>query len=310
MDSGAGTRHVLGMSRITAPNGPPAAGSRHDATIALPDGRRLGYACYGDADGPPVVYLHGYPSSRLEPGLMPPLRGVRLIAPDRPGYGLSDARPGRTLLDWPADVAALLDALGLDRVALVGMSGGGPYAAACAYAIPDRLTATALVCPLGPPGLGWEAGSPAGLLLNLGRRPRALRMTAHMARRLVNGRDPVALARLLRRGLGLPYATPDLMQNQFGSRLVAGWREALRTGVDGPLDDACIYAAPWGFAAAGIGGRVSIWHGLADRTVPPAAGRWYAAQIPGAKARFLPGEGHFSLVFNHHRAILDDVLGR
>lgn len=282
--------------------------TRRDATIRLPDGRALGYAEFGDPAGPPVLYFHGYPSSRLEPELLPDLPAVRLISPDRPGYGLSDAKPGRRLLDWPQDVANLLDALGLGRVALVGMSGGGPYAAACAHAIPDRLSATALVCPLGPAGLGWEVGSPSSLLLNLGRRPLALRVTAHMARRLVRTRDPVALARMLRNRLGMPYATPDLARNQFGDRLVNGWREALRTGIHGPLDDARTYAAPWGFDVAGINGRVSVWHGLADVTVPPASGRWYAQHIPGAKANFIAGEGHFSLVFNHAPAILADVL--
>ncbi|MGI4944133.1 MAG: alpha/beta fold hydrolase, partial [Janthinobacterium lividum] len=92
---------------------------------------------YGDPAGPPVLYFHGWPASRLEAGLIPDL-SVRLLALDRPGYGRSTPQPGRTLLDWPADVAAVADRLGLAKFHVVGLSGGGPYAAACALALPDR----------------------------------------------------------------------------------------------------------------------------------------------------------------------------
>lgn len=310
----------------SAPPGPagPASG-RRDGVLRLPDGRLLGYAEYGDPAGPPLLYFHGYPSSRLEAGLIP-LRHVRLIAPDRPGYGLSAPQPGRRLLDWPADVAALLDHLGLARAAVLGMSGGGPYAAVCAHALPDRVTATALVCGIAPPDgpgdgpgdgtddgpgkeTGWAGGSPAGFLLRLGRRPVTLRLAATAARQLVRNTDPLAVATMLRARAGLPPSDRGLLGPGVGDRIVAGWREALRSGIAGPLSDAAIYAAPWGFALEEIRGRVAVWHGTADTTVPVAAGRRFAARIPGATAHFLAGEGHFSLIFNHHPAILEDLLG-
>src|SRR3954471_17322215 len=103
-------------------------GGPRNNTITLPGGRRLGYAKYGDPDAMPVLYCHGFPSCRLEPSMLP-VSGIRLIALDRPGYGLSEPLPGRTLRDWPRDVAAAADALGLHRFAVVGVSGGAPYAA-------------------------------------------------------------------------------------------------------------------------------------------------------------------------------------
>src|SRR5512140_1859845 len=99
--------------------------------ISLPDGRKMTYAEYGDPDGKPIFYFHGNPGSRLDPKMVEPelLRKfhARFIAPDRPGMGGSDFLPGRKMSDWPADVTALADGLHLDRFAILGISGGGPY---------------------------------------------------------------------------------------------------------------------------------------------------------------------------------------
>ena len=128
-------------------------------TMRLKDGRRLGYAEYGDPAGAPIVYFHGGGvGSRL---LARPLAPVatelkcRIIAPDRPGIGLSDFQLRRTILDWPADVCELADALKIQRFSVFSESGGTPYVAACTCKIPERLTAAAIVagtCPLDTPG--------------------------------------------------------------------------------------------------------------------------------------------------------------
>jgi len=134
--------------RVTE-GGPPAT----DREIRLPDGRRLGYAEYGDLTGKPVFFFHGWPSSRLflrSQAAVTAAQGVRVIACERPGFGLSDFQPKRQLLDWPVDVLALADALGIDRFAVAGHSGGGPYAAACAFKIPSRVTAAAIISGLAP----------------------------------------------------------------------------------------------------------------------------------------------------------------
>jgi pimeloyl-ACP methyl ester carboxylesterase len=124
-------------------------------TIRLKDGRLLGYAEYGAPEGKPVFYCHGFPSSRLDwpifdSDAIATRLNARIIAADRPGTGLSDFKSGRQILDWPDDVIELADALQVDRFAMLGISGGGPYAEACALKIPRRLTATAIVCGMGP----------------------------------------------------------------------------------------------------------------------------------------------------------------
>ncbi len=127
---------------------------RDDNILKLPDGRQLGYAEYGDPEGKPVFLFHGTPNSRLLYGLMPdcPFRpGLHLIAPDRPGYGLSDFYPpGHSIVDYPDDIVVLANALGIDKFAVFGASGGGPPALACAWKIPERLTAVGLWGSEGP----------------------------------------------------------------------------------------------------------------------------------------------------------------
>ena len=123
-----------------------------DRIVRLADGRALAYAEWGAPDGFPVFGFHGSPGSRRTHlgEEAPRSADVRLILPDRPGFGLSDPQPGRALLDWPRDVAALADHLGVDRFAVYGFSGGGPYALACAWAMPERVTAAAVVGGEGP----------------------------------------------------------------------------------------------------------------------------------------------------------------
>ena len=125
--------------------------TRQNQQIKLPAGRALGYAEYGAPEGIPVFYFHGFPSSRLDWQLVNDDAvlldlNVRVIAPDRPGYGLSDYKSGRKMVDWPADVLELANALQIDRFAVLGISGGGPYAASCAAGIDDRLIKTGIVC--------------------------------------------------------------------------------------------------------------------------------------------------------------------
>jgi pimeloyl-ACP methyl ester carboxylesterase len=124
---------------------------RTDADIQLSGKRLLAYAEYGDPGGVPVFLFHGLPGSRLAWGLLPdnPFPpGLRIVAPDRPGYGRSDPNPYHTLLDWANDVTQLADALAIDTFAIVGISGGGPGALACAWKMPERVTSVGVVaCP-------------------------------------------------------------------------------------------------------------------------------------------------------------------
>lgn len=148
-------------------------------TLRLRDGRLLGYAEYGDPGGPALFYFHGFPGSRLEARLgdaVAARNGVRLIALDRPGFGLSHFKPGRTISEWPDDVVELADALGIDRFAVMGVSGGGPYVAACALKIPHRLIGAAMVSSTAPSDAPWDwPGARAGL--HLGGAPQAMTRT-------------------------------------------------------------------------------------------------------------------------------------
>ena len=159
-------RQLRRLARRTRPRRSPAP----SLTVRLADGRVIAVEEYGDPAGVPVLYFHGWPASRLEAGLIPDLP-VRMLALDRPGYGRSTPKRGRTLMDWPADVAAVADRLGLDRFHVVGLSGGGPYAAACALALPDRVLGVAMVCPVPPPHGVHPRAPGIGLLFRLGRHP-------------------------------------------------------------------------------------------------------------------------------------------
>jgi len=272
------------------------------STILLSDGRRLGFAEYGNPSGTPVFYCHGMPGSRLqrhpnEEVLL--AAGVRLIVADRPGCGLSTFQPRRRLLDWPADMAQLADTLGIDRFAVVGVSGGGPHALACAYAMPSRLSGVAILsspAPLNHRGALKDWGRYA----RLGLRIAALSPSLFYAVLWCFGnpaRDPVAfwttgvanLSAADHRILG----QPDLL-----SVLIEDTREALRQGLRGYWWDLVLLAKPWGFSPSGIALPVHLWHGEADTVVPVSMGRALATSIPRCHSRFLPGEGHL-LVYDH-----------
>jgi pimeloyl-ACP methyl ester carboxylesterase len=281
--------------------------------IRLRDGRFLGFAEYGAPDGCPVLYFHGLPASRLEAGLTDRAAvrlGVRIVAPDRPGFGRSDFQPGRTLADWPEDVGQLADALGLQRFAVLGVSGGGPCAVACACRMPRRLTAAGLVGSLGPiarPALARAMKWPARLSFFAARRwPGIARwLYAEPAGRLLRSRPLLALHLL-------QVAEPDrpvLERADIRNLLQESIREAFRCGGRGALEELKLYASEWGLDLARIDCPVHLWHGEKDRTVPVIMGRHLAAAIPNCQARFYRKEGHFSLPVNHMEEILRPLAG-
>lgn len=282
-----------------------------DNRVRLKDGRTLAYAEYGDAHGKPVLHLHGTPSSRLEGNL--PLvdssatgLGIRLIIPDRPGMGLSDFQPGRTLPDWPHDVIELADALGLERFVVVGLSGGGPYAAACAYQIPQRLTAVGIVSgvsPLDAPHIFDGMDRSDRQLFGLaGRAPWLLRLVLwYMARELRRNPDR-ALAQM-----AAELSTPDqavLAESDIREAFIQTSLEAFRHGTRGATRDCTLCARPWGFRPQDIRVPVHLWHGVVDTTCPIPMGRYMARVIPDCQAHWLPQEGHYSLIARHYEELL------
>jgi len=268
--------------------------------VRLPDGRTLAYAEFGDPAGRPAFYFHGFPGSRLEGALVhaPAAReGVRVLAVDRPGYGGSDDLPGRTLLDWPDDVAALADALGIARFTVIGASGGGPYVAACALRLHERLDGAGILCGMGP------VDDPA-----LVREMMALyRVGLHVARRVPGFSRPLfaLLAPAFRARpeffLRRVAASVGEADREFFERpecvavFVDTFREAFRGGPHGAARDGQLYAQPWGFRLEDIRAPVHLWHGERDAIVPVALAREVAARIPDCRATFFPDDGHFSI---------------
>jgi pimeloyl-ACP methyl ester carboxylesterase len=269
------------------------------ATVELRDGRALGYEIWGPGDGFPILGFGGTTMSRLAHlgHEAPEAAGVRLILVDRPGYGLSDFQPGRKLLDWPADVVQLADALGIDSFAVFGMSGGGPHAAACGYALADRVTTVGLVSSPGPV---WD-------------RPELRYSLPPHRQPLVElaARDPEAAARKLLEDCRAELEEAsreardgDVADPELRARLRAALLETAARGPEGYAHDLFIlFVSPWGFAPEEIRVPVSIWHGDRDPAVPLGVGRFYDRTIPDSSLHVLPGEGHL-LLWSHAEEIL------
>lgn len=271
--------------------------------VRLPDGRTIGVAEYGDPAGLPVLYFHGFPACRLEAGLIPDLP-VRLLALDRPGYGESTPQPGRTLLDWPQDVAHVADHLDLDALHIVGLSGGAPYATACAAVLGRRVRSLSLVCPVPPPHGVPDGSDGIGELVRLGRKPRRAAALFPLARMLVRQRF-FSIHRMV--GRGLSRADTAALTPPLRDGLIAVWREALRHGVHGALSDARIYAVDWGFDLDEVSVPTSLWCGGEDRLIPLDTLDPYRS-IPGIRWHTLDGEGHFSVPLRHVRTMVAELV--
>ncbi len=270
--------------------------------VRVPDGRVIAVEEYGDPAGPTVLYFHGWPASRLEAGLIPDLP-VRLLALDRPGYGRSSPHPGRSLLDWPRDVADVADRLGLGRFYVVGLSGGAPFATACAYALPQRVRGAALVCPVPPAHSVHPRASGVGLLYRLGRHPVLAHRLFSMVRPLLRRR--VITPRTLVGG-SLPAADRECLDRQTLSGLARVWREGIGRSVQGALSDAEIYAQDWQLPLGTITVPVDLWYGGEDSLIPLHALAPFEA-MPGLRLHVVPGEGHYSLAIRHAARILEHL---
>jgi pimeloyl-ACP methyl ester carboxylesterase len=282
-------------------------------SVTLPDGRELAYEEYGDPAGEPVLSFHGGLSSRLDaaPAHQAALDlGVRLLSPDRPGIGRSTYQPGRRLLDWPADVAALTDALGIDRFAVMGWSCGGPYAAVCGARMSDRVTAVGLLSSAVPLEL---VGTTKGLarddriLLFLVRR--APRLASALLRITIGEATPRRLYREIRRSFP---AVDRAALEERGSMIdaVAFVKESMRQGAQGCLQDYRVFGSPWGFDLSEVTVPVQIWEGEEDNTGPPEYRELLLRHLPRAQLSLVPGEGHLSLLQHQAPAILSHLTSQ
>ena len=268
------------------------------------DGRTLAAAQWGDPDGFPVFSLHGTPGSRF--GRHPneaAVRdlGIRLLTYDRPGYGASTRHPGRRVVDCVPDVAAIADALGIERFAVTGGSGGGPHALAVAARLPERVLRARCVVGVAPfeaDGLDFYAGMDSENVKEFGLaeqgeavlRPELERMAAADLERIA--RDPSKvlsddweLAEADRAVLADPR-----MQTVMGEMM----REAYRNGVWGWVDDDLAFLQPWGFALSEIRVPVEVCYGAKDVLVPAAHGEWLARHVPNAEVTVVDEAGHLA----------------
>jgi pimeloyl-ACP methyl ester carboxylesterase len=267
-----------------------------DASVTLSDGRTLAYTELGALSGPVVMYFHGAPGSRLELTFFEndlAARGVRVVASERPGYGASSPQHGRRREDWPSDVAALADHLGVERFTVLGLSSGGPYAVTCAAVLPERVAAAGTVggvTDFGWPG-AWD-GYPEGegTVMRIGDETEA---TAWCEARY--GPDG---SRFMEGGLGeLPAADQAALADEgFVAALMTSVGEACRQGVGGYAQDLVLQGRPWSFDVSAIVAPVWVHHGEVDTLIPIAHGHNTAEMIAGAELVIWPDQGHTSLI--------------
>lgn len=278
--------------------------------VKAPDGRQLSTQVYGDPDGKPVFLLHGTPGSRLGPHPRAAVLhrlGVQLIAFDRPGYGKSDRLEGRRVADAATDVLAIADAYGLDKFAVVGRSGGGPHALACAALLPDRVTKTAVLvglAPRGAHGLDWYDGMTQSNVSEhaaAANGPEGLAAMTEAAADAVRA-DPASLL------VSLQDQMPDsdrrvVADPGIRAMLLQTYAEGLRTSADGWIDDVLAFYLSWGFDPAMVTVPVLLWHGAVDNLSPVSHAMWLADHIASATVVIQAGAAHFSAL-----DVLPDIL--
>lgn len=276
-------------------------------TTTLPDGRQLGYAAVGDPDGAPLVVFHGFPNCRSFAALLDEPareRGVRVYVPERPGFGVSDPDPGRTLADWPDDVAAFADAMGLGEFPVLGISGGGPYALACAALLEDRVSRAGVGCGVGPmDAIPLGERTPYYLARYL---PPVVRLTLWRRGRTARD-DPEAAQR--RRADEAADVDEERWLGEPGRVLVETSVAAAAEHGTAPLTrELALFGSPWEFDLGDIAVPVHLWYGKRDRIVPVEMGFHLAREIPTAEAHFYPDLAHISVVQENRGAILDALV--
>jgi len=278
--------------------------------VRLAGGRALGFAEFGDTKGFPVINCHGGLIGRLDVRSAHETArrfGIWLISPDRPGVGASEPLPGRTLLDWPDDVGALADLLGIDELAVMGWSMGAPYAAACAYKLAHRVRRAAWIAgcpPLDDPTRFAELNRMDATLTTLAHRAPAVDRAIFAAMGLVAGTAPRRWAGLTARSLP-PVDARVVMSDPIGFALAQA--DVFRTS-GGMVTEYDVWARPWGFRLEDIVIPVDVWQGELDSLVPSAWADDVTERLPRGTRRTVPDAGHF-LAHDHYAEIFTHLLG-
>lgn len=293
---------------------PPIARPKLEGNVAVTADRQIGFAEFGDPHGRALFWLHGTPGARrqipAEARAYAEAAGIRLIGLDRPGIGSSTPHQYRNVLAFATDLAVIADTLGIDRMAVVGLSGGGPYALAAAAAMPERVIGAGViggVAPtVGPDAIGGGA-------MGLGARVAPVLEVAGLPIRLATS----TLIRLIR-PLADPalylYAAlspaPDrrlLVRPEFRAMFLDDLLNGSRKQLAAPFADVVVFARDWGFRLDEVKVAVRWWHGDADHIIPFAHGEHCVARLPDAQLFHLPGESHLGGL-GQARAILESMV--
>lgn len=304
------------MTAQEAPDEPVEVLSPADSAssaFSLPNGRQIGYAQYGAATGPAIILLHGAPGSRIDAQRWTSLAtqlGCRLVSLDRPGIGLSGALTTRSLGGYPSDVLALADHLSLESFRLLGVSGGGPYALACATALPPhRLLATGIVAGMGPPdagrlGLSWMWY----VMWKIG--PWAPWLVRWFARYQFGDGSEETIVKMLQadKARMKEGSEESKLLDEIWDAVVLGHREVVRQGVDGYVQDLLVLSQPWDFNLDDAHGRVRLWYGECDTMATPDMGRWVRNRLENADLTVYENCTHSTLMTRHDREIFQELL--
>jgi pimeloyl-ACP methyl ester carboxylesterase len=273
-----------------------------ERTITAPDGRALRVYESGKRHGTPVLAIYGTPSSGV---IYAPhtadaeTKGIRLITWDRPGYGDSTPRPGRSVADVVEDVVAIADELELERFVVWGVSGGGPHALACAALLDSRVGAVASLAspaPYDADGLDWSAGMGEDNIEEFAATLEGRLALEPLLKRHAAGFAEISAEEI--RSIWATLLSPadlEVTTGRFAEFMLENVRRALDPSVEGWVEDDLAFVEPWGFALEDIGVPVLLWHGVHDRFVPIEHGRWLADRIPGVEARLSEEDGHLTL---------------
>lgn len=280
-------------------------------TITLKDGRQLCYAEFGDPKGVPVMLIHGSPGHRLFWKYFPEfpfLSGMRFIAIDRPGYGMSDFKKDITFTDLADDIVALANSLKIDRFSIIGVSGGGPYTLACAWKIPERLDKVIVISTMGPlvPDVIKTTGRTNRIVFQITKyAPWLMRLNMKMLSAMQNKNADKYIRRMTYKLSGSDKIA--IMKKPVRNALMSMFGEATQNGSDGYAQDVINVSRPWPFDLSEIKKEVHVWQPEDDTSTPPAVARHLKSVIPKCHIHYVPNAGHLWMI-EHLCTVLREVI--
>lgn len=280
--------------------------------IKLSDNRTLAFETYGDSEGYPILYCHGFPGSRLEAAHFHEAalkKQCQIISIDRPGMGLSEFDENRTVLSFAHDIDELTDQLNLKQFSMISHSGGAPFLLACAHLIPHKIKKASIVSGISPPEL-WSKKNGVSqkerILSELLKRASFLTTPMMYLTRMLL-KNPEKMIQQMIKNMSL--VDQELFKN-VGSKkaIISAVQEAFRQTLKGPSSDMKLLFKPWGFKLQGIQTPIILWHAELDTQAPIAHARIYESHLPYVKMELIKNEGHISVMINYVDDILTSVL--